>query len=59
LLAPRPTPKLEDRHVSAVRDRFLNIFIANLPYRRPFIYLHPEDTPCFDVRRPIIEEFCK
>ena len=30
LLAPRPTPKLEDHPLSAVRDRLLNIFAATL-----------------------------
>ena len=30
LLAPRPTPKLEDHHLSAVRDCLFNIFAATL-----------------------------
>ena len=30
LLAPRPTPKLEDHPLSAVRDCSLNIFAATL-----------------------------
>jgi hypothetical protein len=30
LLAPRPTPKLEDHRVSAVRDCLFNIFAATL-----------------------------
>jgi len=30
LLAPRPTPKLEDRPLSAVRDCLFNIFAATL-----------------------------
>jgi len=30
LLAPRPTPKLEDHPVSAVRDCLFNIFAATL-----------------------------
>jgi hypothetical protein len=30
LLAPRPTPKLEDRPLSAVRDCLVNIFAATL-----------------------------
>jgi len=30
LLAPRPTPKLEDRPFSAVRDCVFNIFAATL-----------------------------
>ena len=31
LLAPRPTPKLEDHHLSAVRDCLFNLFVATLP----------------------------
>ena len=30
LLAPRPTPKLEDHPVSAVHDHLFNIFAATL-----------------------------
>ena len=30
LLAPRPTPKLEDHPLSAVRDCLLNLFAATL-----------------------------
>ena len=30
LLAPRPTPKLEDHPVSAIRDCLFNIFAATL-----------------------------
>ena len=30
LLAPRPTPKLEDHPLSAVRDSFFDIFAATL-----------------------------
>jgi hypothetical protein len=36
LLAPRPTPKLEDHPLSAVRDCLLNIFAATLHIWRPF-----------------------
>jgi hypothetical protein len=39
LLAPRPTPKLEDHPLSAVRDLF-NI------YCRPFLHPQLEDAPC-------------
>jgi len=28
LLAPRPIPKMEDHHLSAVRDRLFSIFAA-------------------------------
>jgi hypothetical protein len=43
LLAPRPTPKLEDHPLSAVRDC---IFEATLHIRRPFLHPQPEDAPC-------------
>jgi hypothetical protein len=36
LLAPRPTPKLEDHPLSAVRDCLFNIFAATLHIWRPF-----------------------
>jgi hypothetical protein len=35
LLAPRPTPKLEDHLLSAVRDCLFNIFAATLRIWRP------------------------
>jgi hypothetical protein len=35
LLAPRPTPKLDDHPLSAVRDCLFNIFAANLHNWRP------------------------
>jgi hypothetical protein len=38
LLAPRPTPKLEDRPLSAVRDCLFNIFAA--------FFLKVPQTPC-------------
>jgi hypothetical protein len=31
VLAPRPTPKLEDHPLSAVRDCLFNIFAPNIP----------------------------
>jgi hypothetical protein len=36
LLAPRPTPKLEDHPLSAVRDGLFNIFAGTLHIWRPF-----------------------
>jgi hypothetical protein len=39
LSAPRPTPKLEDSPLSAVRDCLFNIFAATL-------HPQPEDAPC-------------
>jgi hypothetical protein len=51
LLAPRPTPKLEDHPLSAVRDC---IFAATLHIRRPFLHPQPEDAPCRGDRDPLI-----
>jgi hypothetical protein len=46
LLAPRPTPKLEDHPLSAVRDRLFSISGGRL--------LHPqtEDEPCRGDKGP-------
>jgi len=43
-LAPRPTPKMEDHPLSAVRDCVFNIFAPTL--YRPFLQPQPEDAPC-------------
>jgi hypothetical protein len=51
LLAPRPTPKLEDHSLSAVRDC---IFAATLHIHRPFLHPQPEDAPCRGDRDRII-----
>jgi hypothetical protein len=51
LLAPRPTPKLEDHPLLAVRDC---IFAANLHIRRPFLHPQPEDAPCRGDRDRLI-----
>ena len=53
LLAPRPTPKLEDHPLSAVRDCLFNIFAATLHNWRPFLHPQPEDAPC-RVEDPLI-----
>ena len=45
-LPPRPTPNLEDHHLSAVRDCLFNIFAATLRVRRQFLHPPPEDAPC-------------
>jgi hypothetical protein len=45
LLAPRPTPKLEDHPLSAVRDCLFNI-AATLHTWRAFLHPQPEDAPC-------------
>jgi hypothetical protein len=52
LLAPRPTPKLEDHPLSAVRDCLFNVFAATLHYWRPFLN-QPEDAPCRGDRDPL------
>jgi hypothetical protein len=54
LLAPRPTPKLEDQPLSAVRDCLFNIFAPILHIRRPFLHPQPENAPCRGDRDPII-----
>jgi hypothetical protein len=46
LLAPRPTPKLEDHPLPAVRDCLFNVFAATLHNWRPFLHTQPEDAPC-------------
>jgi hypothetical protein len=45
LLASRPTPKLEDHSLSAVRDCLFIMFTATLRIRRPFVFPVPEDAP--------------
>jgi hypothetical protein len=52
LLAPRPTPKLEDHPLSAVRDC---IFAATFHIRRPFLHPQPEDAPCRGDRDRLAE----
>jgi hypothetical protein len=44
LLAPRPTPKLEDHPLSSVRGYLFNVFAANLPYWRPSLYIRDPRT---------------
>jgi hypothetical protein len=53
LLAPRPTPKLEDQLLPAVRDRFFNVFAATLHNWRPFLHPQPEDAPGRGDRDPL------
>jgi hypothetical protein len=52
LLAPRPTPKLEDHPLSAVRYCLFNTFAATLCTRRTSLHPQPEDTPCRGGKRP-------
>jgi hypothetical protein len=54
LLAPRPTPKLEDHPLSALRDCLINVFAATLPIHRPFLHLQPEDATCRGDRDRLI-----
>jgi hypothetical protein len=53
LLAPRPTLKLEDHPLSAVRDCLFNIFAATLHNWRSFLHPQPEDAPCRGDRDPL------
>jgi hypothetical protein len=52
--APRPTPKLENRPLSAVRDCLFNIFAVTLHIRRPLLHPQPEDVPCRGDKDPLI-----
>jgi hypothetical protein len=52
ILAPRPTPKLEDHPLSFVWDCLFNIFAATLHSWRPFLHPQPEDMPCCGDRDP-------
>jgi hypothetical protein len=53
LLAPRPTPKLEDHPLSAARNCLFNVFAATLHKWRPFLHPQPEDAPCPGDRDPL------
>jgi hypothetical protein len=52
LLAPRPTPKLEDHPFSVARDCLFNVFAATLHNWRPFLHPQPEDAPCRGDKDP-------
>ena len=54
LLAPRPTPKLEDHPFSAVRDGLFNIFAATLHIWKSFLHPQPQDAPCHDDMAAVI-----
>jgi hypothetical protein len=45
LVAPRPTPKLEDHPLSAVLDCLFNIFAATFHGGR-LLHSQPENAPC-------------
>ena len=53
LLAPRPTPRLEDHHLSAVRYCLFNTFAATLHIWRSFLHPQPKDAPCSGDRDPL------
>jgi hypothetical protein len=53
LLEPRPTPKLEDHPLSAVRECLFNVFAATLHNWRPFLHPQPEEAPCRGDRDPL------
>jgi hypothetical protein len=56
LLAPRPTPKLGDHPLSAVRDCLFNVLAATPHNWRPFLHPQPEDAPCRGDRDPFNTE---
>jgi hypothetical protein len=56
LLAPRPTPKLEDLPLSAARDCLFKVFAATLLICRPFLHPQPEDAACRGERDRLVME---
>jgi hypothetical protein len=54
LLAPRPTPKLEDTPLSALRSCLFKVFAAAFHIRRPFLHPQPEDALFRGDRDPLI-----
>ena len=52
-LAARPTPKLEDHPLSAVRGSLFNTFAATLHIWRSFVHPQPEYAPCRGDRDPL------
>ena len=54
LIAPRPTTKLEDHTLSAVRNCLFNILAATIHIWRPFLHTQPEYAACRDDRDPLI-----
>jgi hypothetical protein len=51
-LARRPTHKLEDHPLSAVRDCLFSIFAATLHNWRTSLQLQPEGAPCHGDKGP-------
>jgi len=58
LLAPRPTLKLNDHPLSAVRDStpYSIHFLSYAAYLEPFIHPQPEDTPRFGDSNPLTRD---
>jgi len=56
LLAPRPTLKLEDHPLSAVRDCLFDIFTATRRLWRPLVHSQPQHAPCCGDRDPLIKK---
>jgi hypothetical protein len=54
LLAPFPTPKLDDHPFSAVRDFLVNIFAATLHIWSPFLFPQSNDAPCYGDKGELI-----
>jgi hypothetical protein len=52
LLAPRQTPKLEDRSLLFVRGCLFNVFTATFHSWRLSLYPQPVDVPCCGDRNP-------
>jgi hypothetical protein len=46
LLAPHPTPKLEDHPLSVVHGCLFNIFAVTIHNWVLFLHLQPENVPC-------------
>jgi hypothetical protein len=57
LLVPRPTPKLEDHTLFAVRDYLFSIFAATLHIGGRSSIPQPEDAPCRGDRDPKISTY--
>jgi hypothetical protein len=53
LLAPRPTPKLEDHPLVGCPRLLIQFILSYPPYRRTFLHPQPEDAPCRGVRDPL------
>jgi hypothetical protein len=56
LLAPRPTPKLENHPLSAVRNCLFNVFAATLHIWKPFLHPQLEDGPCHGYKDPLVTD---